>query len=101
MIPNHAQFIQAIKEKKKVWVKFYSKADNGVLEQVCLGEVLFQGRQRGSRTGLRSAGLRPEKRRSRRTESLLALGLYEQRHYSWPGPSAATNRGFENSRRGV
>ena len=35
MIPNHAQFLQAIQDKKKVWVKFYSKADSGVLERVC------------------------------------------------------------------
>jgi hypothetical protein len=35
MIPNHAQFIEAIKEKKKVWVRFYSKADSGVLDRVC------------------------------------------------------------------
>jgi hypothetical protein len=33
MIPNHAQFLQAVQEKKKVWVKFYSNADQGVLEQ--------------------------------------------------------------------
>ena len=35
MIPNHAQFLTAIQDKKKVWVKFYSKADNGVLERAC------------------------------------------------------------------
>jgi len=35
MIPNHPQFIEAIAEKKKVWVRFYSTADNGVLEHVC------------------------------------------------------------------
>ena len=35
MIPNHPQFIAAINEKKKVWVRFYSTADNGVLEHVC------------------------------------------------------------------
>jgi hypothetical protein len=35
MIPNHPRFIEAIKEKKKVWVRFYSAADNGVLERVC------------------------------------------------------------------
>jgi hypothetical protein len=33
MIPNHPRFIEAIKEKKKVWVRFYSPADNGVLER--------------------------------------------------------------------
>ena len=35
MIPNHAQFLTAIHEKKKVWIKFYSPADNGVLERSC------------------------------------------------------------------
>lgn len=35
MIPNHARFIEAINEKKKVSVRFYSKADNGVLDRIC------------------------------------------------------------------
>jgi len=35
MIPNHAQFITAIQEHKKVWVRFYSTADSGVLDRVC------------------------------------------------------------------
>lgn len=35
MIPNHTQFIGAIQEKKKVCVRFYSKADSGVLDRVC------------------------------------------------------------------
>jgi hypothetical protein len=35
MIPNHAQFVAAIKERKKVFVRFYSKADSGVLDRVC------------------------------------------------------------------
>jgi hypothetical protein len=35
MIPNHKQFIEAIHEKKKVSVRFYSKADSGVLDRVC------------------------------------------------------------------
>src|ERR1051325_9067612 len=35
MIPNHQQFIEAINEKKKVTVRFYSKADSGVLDRVC------------------------------------------------------------------
>ncbi len=35
MIPNHEQFIEAIKEKKKVCVRFYSKSDGGVLDRVC------------------------------------------------------------------
>ena len=35
MIPNHPRFIEAIGEKKNVSVRFYSKADSGVLEHVC------------------------------------------------------------------
>ena len=35
MITNHAQFIEAIHEQKKVWVRFYSAADKGVLDRVC------------------------------------------------------------------
>jgi len=35
MIPKHAQFIAAIKEKKKVSVRFYSHADGGVVDRIC------------------------------------------------------------------
>ena len=35
MIPNHNRFIDAIHEKKKVCVRFYSKADSGLLDRVC------------------------------------------------------------------
>jgi hypothetical protein len=35
MIPNHKQFIEAIKEKKKVCLRFYSKADSGLIDLVC------------------------------------------------------------------
>ena len=35
MIPNHTQFLEAIEEKRKVRVRFYSKADSGVLDHVC------------------------------------------------------------------
>ena len=35
MIPNHQSFIDAIHAKKKVCVRFYSKADSGVLDRVC------------------------------------------------------------------
>ena len=35
MIPNHKQFIEAIKEKKKVCLRFYSIADSGVIDLVC------------------------------------------------------------------
>ena len=35
MIPNHNQFLEALNEKRKVRVKFYSPADGGVLDRVC------------------------------------------------------------------
>ncbi len=35
MITNHPQFIEAIAGRKKVKIKYYSKADSGVLERVC------------------------------------------------------------------
>ena len=35
MIQNHASYIEAINEKKKVRVRYYSRADNGVLDRVC------------------------------------------------------------------
>ena len=35
MIPNHKQFIEAIKEKKKVSLRLYSKADSGVIDLTC------------------------------------------------------------------
>lgn len=35
MIPNHKQFIQALAERNKVCVRFYSLADSGVIDRVC------------------------------------------------------------------
>jgi hypothetical protein len=35
MIPNHKQFIEAIQQKKKVCLRFYSTADSGVIDLVC------------------------------------------------------------------
>jgi hypothetical protein len=35
MIPNHEQFLAAIADQKKVIVRFYSKADSGVLDRIC------------------------------------------------------------------
>ena len=35
MIPNHKQFLEAIQEKKKVCLRFYSKADSGVIDLIC------------------------------------------------------------------
>jgi hypothetical protein len=35
MIPNHKEFIEAIKEKTKVCLRFYSIADSQVIDLVC------------------------------------------------------------------
>lgn len=35
MIPNHAQFLTAITDQKKVCVRYYSTPDSGVLDRVC------------------------------------------------------------------
>src|SRR6476660_1140783 len=35
MISKHKQFIEAIKEKKKISVQFYSTADSGVIDLIC------------------------------------------------------------------
>jgi hypothetical protein len=35
MIPNHKEFIEAIKDRKKVCLRFYSNADSGVIDLVC------------------------------------------------------------------
>ena len=35
MIPNHRQFIEAIQEKHKVCLRFFSRADSGVIDLVC------------------------------------------------------------------
>jgi hypothetical protein len=35
MIANHERFLEALKEKRKVRVQFYSKPDSGVLDRVC------------------------------------------------------------------
>jgi hypothetical protein len=35
MIPKQAQFIEGIKDKKKVRVRYYSLADGSVLDRIC------------------------------------------------------------------
>lgn len=35
MIPNHKEFIEAIKQRNKVCLRFYSIADSGVTDLVC------------------------------------------------------------------
>ena len=35
MIPNHKEYIEAIQAKNKVCLRFYSRADSGVIDLVC------------------------------------------------------------------
>ncbi len=35
MIPNHSQFIEAINEKRKLRVRYYSIADSEVMDRIC------------------------------------------------------------------
>ncbi len=35
MIPNHARVLEAIAERKKLKIKFYSLSDSGVIERIC------------------------------------------------------------------
>jgi hypothetical protein len=35
MIPNHAEFLAAIHDHKKVWLRYYSTPDSGLLDRVC------------------------------------------------------------------
>lgn len=35
MIPSHARFLEAIQERKKVSVRFYSAPDSGVVDRIC------------------------------------------------------------------
>ena len=72
MIPNHKEFIEAIKEKNKVCLRFYSKADSGVIDLVCApmdygpGTGIQDGVNRywlwdyTSNTGTHTLGLLPE-----------------------------------------
>ncbi|HLH53063.1 MAG TPA: hypothetical protein VKY92_05550 [Verrucomicrobiae bacterium] len=72
MIPNHTQFIEAIKEKHKVCLRFYSRADSAVIDLVCApmdygrGADTNDGVNRywfwdySSNTGSQTLGLLPE-----------------------------------------
>jgi hypothetical protein len=72
MITNHKEFIAAIGEKKKVCLRFYSKADSGVIDLVCAptdygpGDGIQDGVNRywlwdyTSNTGSPTLGLLPE-----------------------------------------
>jgi len=72
MIPKHKQFIEAIKEKNKVCLRFYSEADSGVIDLVCApmdygpGAATHDGVNRywfwdySSNTGSPTLGLMPE-----------------------------------------
>lgn len=43
MIPNHARFLDAIRDKLKVSIRFYSLADCGTLDRVCAPIEYGQG----------------------------------------------------------
>jgi hypothetical protein len=43
LIPNHTRFLAAIKDKKMVSVRYYSKADHGVLDRICAPMGYGQG----------------------------------------------------------
>lgn len=72
MIPNHPRFLEALNEKKKVRVRLYSVADNGVVDRVCapmsygLGVANQDGLNRywlwdyASKTGAHTLGLLPQ-----------------------------------------
>ncbi len=72
MIPNHSSFLEALNEKKKVRVRLYSVADNGVVDRVCapmsygLGAANQDGLNRywlwdyASKTGSHILGLLPQ-----------------------------------------
>jgi hypothetical protein len=71
MISNHPQFIEAVKDKKKVSVRFYSMPDTSVLDRICApmsygpGEI-HDGLNRywlwdyASTTGAHTLGLAPK-----------------------------------------
>jgi hypothetical protein len=50
MIPQHPRFLEAINEKNKVNLRFYSIADSGVLDRVCA--PLDYGLGRDNKDGL-------------------------------------------------
>jgi hypothetical protein len=72
MIPNHPRFLEALNEKKKIRVRLYSIADNGVVDRVCapmsygLGVANQDGLNRywlwdyASQTGSHTLGLLPQ-----------------------------------------
>jgi len=72
MIPNHAEFLAAINDHKKVWLRFYSTPDGGLLDRVCapmnygLGDGIQDGLNRywlwdyASNTGSHALGLLPQ-----------------------------------------
>ena len=72
MIPNHAEFLAAINDHKKVWLRFYSTPDSGLLDRVCApmdygpGSGIQDGLNRywlwdyASNTGSHTLGLLPQ-----------------------------------------
>ena len=72
MITNHEQFIAASNDHKKVWLRFYSTPDSGLLDRVCApmdygpGAGIQDGLNRywlwdyASNTGSHTLGLLPQ-----------------------------------------
>ncbi|HEU5070724.1 MAG TPA: hypothetical protein VFV96_09985 [Verrucomicrobiae bacterium] len=104
MIANHAQFIAALEEKRKVRVQFYSLPDNGVLDRVCApidygpGADNKDGLNRywlwdyASNTGSHTLGLMPQQ-----IEDLQVLGeVFDPAEFtsrSSPAPVASSGGG--------
>jgi hypothetical protein len=94
MIPKHTQFIEAIKEKKRVSVRYYSHADGGVLDRICAPMNYGPGdRHDGlnrywfwdyASTGNHVLGLMPKQ-----IEDLQTLGVLFDPADFIPGPSPA------------
>ena len=95
MIPNHKQFIEAIKEKNKVCLRFYSRADSGVIDLVCApmdygpGADTHDGVNRywlwdySNNTGSQTLGLLPEQ-----VLDLRILGeLFDPADFNVPPPN--------------
>jgi len=72
MISNHAEFLAAIHDHKKIWLRFYSTPDSGLLDRVCApmnygpGGEIQDGLNRywlwdyASNTGSHTLGLLPQ-----------------------------------------
>ncbi len=72
MIPKHKQFVEAVQQRRRIWIKFYSKPDGGTVERTCapmeygLGAAAGDGVHRywiwdcSGGAGCRALGLLPD-----------------------------------------